>query len=60
MLKEGAKAPPFTLASSDGEEVSLADFMGKKVVLYFYPRDNTPGCTREAQDFRDALPKIRR
>jgi len=54
MLKEGQKAPPFKLDSSDGKTVSLADFAGKNVVLYFYPRDNTPGCTREAEAFRDA------
>jgi peroxiredoxin Q/BCP len=54
MLKEGQKAPPFKLESSDGKTVSLGDFAGKNVVLYFYPRDNTPGCTREAEAFRDA------
>lgn len=50
----GTEAPDFTLPGSHGEQVSLTDFRGKYVVLYFYPRDNTPGCTREAQDFRDA------
>jgi peroxiredoxin Q/BCP len=59
-VQEGKKAPAFTLASSEGKDVSLDDFKGKKVILYFYPRDNTPGCTREAQAFRDALPKIKR
>ena len=54
MLKEGRKAPAFKLESSDGGKVGLKDFAGKKLVLYFYPRDNTPGCTTEAQDFRDA------
>jgi len=49
----GAKAPSFTLPSTSGSTVSLADFAGRKVVLYFYPRDNTPGCTRQACDFRD-------
>ena len=48
MLKIGDKAPNFTLKNKDGKEVSLSDFLGKKVVLYFYPKDNTPGCTREA------------
>lgn len=60
MLKEGQKAPSFSLESSEGGKVSLADQKGKTVVLYFYPRDATPGCTREAQAFRDALPKLAR
>ncbi len=60
MLKEGQKAPAFTLESSDGEKVSLGDFAGKNVVLYFYPRDNTPGCTREAEGFRDAAPALKK
>jgi len=51
MLKEGDKAPIFCLKNAEGKEVCLSDFAGKKVVLYFYPRDNTPGCTIEAQDF---------
>ena len=54
MLSEGVKAPDFTLADKDGREVSLHDFAGKKVVVYFYPKDNTPGCTRQACAFRDA------
>ncbi len=54
MLKEGDKAPPFQLASDEGGTVSLRDFAGKALVLYFYPRDNTPGCTREAQAFTAA------
>ncbi|HJL20274.1 MAG TPA: thioredoxin-dependent thiol peroxidase [Sandaracinaceae bacterium LLY-WYZ-13_1] len=53
-IQEGKKAPPFTLESSEGGEAKLKDFAGKWVVLYFYPRDNTPGCTTEAQGFRDA------
>ncbi len=53
-LKEGDKAPDFTTTAQDGSKVSLSDFRGKAVVLYFYPRDNTPGCTREACAFRDA------
>ena len=51
MLETGVKAPDFTLFDKDGNEVSLSDFAGKKVVLYFYPRDNTPGCTRQACAF---------
>ena len=54
MLKEGDKAPSFDLASDEGGKVSLRDFAGKALVLYFYPRDNTPGCTREAQAFTEA------
>ena len=51
MLEIGAKAPDFTLFDKDGNSVSLSDFLGKKVVLYFYPKDNTPGCTRQACAF---------
>ncbi|MBP3348358.1 MAG: thioredoxin-dependent thiol peroxidase [Clostridia bacterium] len=54
MLKVGDKAPDFTLADKNGNEVSLRDFIGKKVVLYFYPKDNTPGCTRQACAFAGA------
>ena len=50
---EGKKAPEFTLQGNDGKQHSLADYRGKTVVLYFYPRDNTPGCTKEACGFRD-------
>ena len=53
MLKEGDKAPAFTLKNAEGESVSLSDFAGKTVVVYFYPKDNTPGCTKEACSFRD-------
>jgi len=52
-LKEGQKAPEFTAADQDGNTVTLSQFSGKKVVLYFYPKDDTPGCTAEACDFRD-------
>ena len=52
-LKEGDLAPAFTAKNQNGESVSLSDFAGKKVILYFYPKDNTPGCTAEACDFRD-------
>ena len=51
MIEAGTKAPDFTLSDADGHQISLSDFLGKKVVLYFYPRDNTPGCTREACAF---------
>ena len=51
MLEIGSKAPDFTLSDKDGNAVSLSDFAGKKVVLYFYPKDNTPGCTRQACAF---------
>lgn len=57
-LNIGDKAPDFTLPSDQHISVSLKDFRGKKVVLYFYPKDNTPGCTREACDFRDSLEKL--
>lgn len=53
MLQEGMKAPDFTLADETGTLRSLSEFAGKRVVLYFYPRDNTPGCTKEACAFRD-------
>jgi peroxiredoxin Q/BCP len=53
MLKEGQKAPVFSLDDDQGHKVSLADFKGQNVVLYFYPKDMTPGCTQEACDFRD-------
>ena len=55
MLAVGSVAPSFTLPDKDGNMVSLSDFAGKKVVLYFYPKDSTPGCTRQAQAFRDAF-----
>jgi len=54
MLETGIKAPDFTLLDKDGNSVSLSDFLGKKVVLYFYPKDNTPGCTRQACAFAAA------
>ena len=54
MLEIGMKAPAFTLSNKDGNTVSLSDFLGKKVVLYFYPKDNTPGCTRQACAFAAA------
>lgn len=54
MLEVGMKAPDFTLPDKDGREVSLSDFAGKRIVLYFYPKDNTPGCTRQACAFSGA------
>ena len=54
------KAPGFTLQDKDGRNVSLSDFAGKKVILYFYPKDNTPGCTRQAQAFSTAYEKFKR
>src|SRR2546426_1830144 len=53
-IQEGKAAPAFTLADAKGKEVSLADFAGRNVILYFYPRDDTPGCTKEACGFRNA------
>src|SRR5208337_2862633 len=58
MLKIGDKAPDFTLLSDEGKEVSLKDFKGQRVLLYFYPRASTPGCTIEACEFRDLKPKF--
>ena len=55
MLKEGSNAPAFTTTDTDGNTVKLKDLRGKKVVLYFYPKDDTPGCTKEACSFRDAF-----
>ena len=60
MLEVGTKAPEFTLPDKDGTAVSLADFSGKKVVLYFYPRDNTPGCTRQACAFAGAYEEFKK
>lgn len=54
MLKEGSKAPDFTAKDQNGNKVKLSEFRGKRVVLYFYPKDDTPGCTKEACSFRDA------
>ena len=60
MLEVGTKAPEFTLPDKDGNAVSLTDFAGKKVVLYFYPKDNTPGCTRQACAFAGAYQEFRK
>lgn len=59
MLQEKTTAPEFTLTDKDGNKVSLSDFRGKKVVLYFYPKDNTPGCTRQACAFAGAYSDFR-
>jgi len=55
---EGKKAPAFELAGSDGKSHALGEYAGKRVVIYFYPRDNTPGCTKEACRFRDLKPQL--
>ena len=55
MLKEGDKAPAFTVKDQDGNKVKLSDYKGRKVVLYFYPRDMTPGCTKQACSLRDGF-----
>ena len=60
MLEVGTKAPEFTLPDKDGKPVSLTDFAGKKVVLYFYPKDNTPGCTRQACAFAGAYEEFKK
>jgi len=59
-LTEGDKAPAFDLPSDSGKNVKLSEFKGKKVVLYFYPKDDTPGCTKEAIGFTEALAKFKR
>ena len=59
MLATGMKAPDFTLMNQHGEEIRLSDFLGRKVVLYFYPKDNTPGCTRQACAFADSYAAFR-
>jgi peroxiredoxin Q/BCP len=58
MLKEGQMAPEFSLPDANNNRVSLADFKGKNVVLYFYPRDNTGGCTKEALSFKENFPAL--
>jgi len=59
VLAEGAAAPDFKLMGTDNQAHSLKEFKGKKIVLYFYPKDDTPGCTKEACEFRDALDSIK-
>ncbi len=58
MIEVGKKAPDFTLLNQDGKKVKLSEFSGENVVLYFYPKDNTSGCTTEACNFRDSFPKL--
>jgi len=60
MVKEGTAAPVFKTTDANGETVNLKDFRGQKVVLYFYPKDDTPGCTKEACSFRDAFSKFKK
>lgn len=60
MLEVGMKAPDFTLPDKDGKNVSLSDFLGKKVVLYFYPKDNTPGCTKQACAFAGSFAEFKK
>jgi len=59
-IEEGKAAPAFTLPDSNGNKVALKDFKGKNVIVYFYPRDDTPGCTKEAQGFRDMWSQIQK
>ena len=59
-IEEGKKAPPFTLEDATGEKVSLSDFDGQHVIVYFYPKDDTPGCTKEACGFRDSWKTIQK
>src|SRR5262249_59909118 len=59
-IEEGKKAPPFTLQDASGADVSLSDFRGKHVIVYFYPKDDTPGCTKEACSFRDLWAELGR
>ena len=60
MIKENTKAPDFTLPSTNGENQKLKDLFGKYVVIYFYPKDDTPGCTIETNDFNKLLPKFKK
>ena len=60
MIKEKTKAPDFTLPSTNGENQKLKDLLGKYVVIYFYPKDDTPGCTIETNDFNKLLPKFKK
>lgn len=60
MVEEGKKAPAITLKNQDDQKVSLKDFLGNNVVLYFYPKDNTSGCTKEACNFRDEFPDFKK
>ena len=59
MLEIGTKAPEFTLPDQNGEMHSLSDYKGQKVILYFYPKDSTPGCTKQACNFGELMPQFR-
>lgn len=59
MIEVGKKAPDFTLMDQDGNKIKLSDYKGKPIVLYFYPKDDTPGCTKAACNFRDEFPKFK-
>jgi len=59
MVEKGDAAPDFTLPADDGSEVTLSKLRGKKVLIYFYPKDDTPGCTTQACDLRDRMPKVK-
>jgi peroxiredoxin Q/BCP len=59
MIERGKKAPGFSVQNQDGDTVSLDDFAGKNIVLYFYPKDDTPGCTTEACEFRDSHSELK-
>ncbi|MCL4313530.1 MAG: thioredoxin-dependent thiol peroxidase [Actinobacteria bacterium] len=59
-LEPGNQAPPFALPDADGQVVSLSDFLGKRVIVYFYPKDSTPGCTKEACQFNESLSEFKR
>ena len=59
-LKEGDQAPDFTAMTNEGATISLSDYKGKNVILYFYPRDNTPGCTKEACGLRDRMGDLKK
>jgi peroxiredoxin Q/BCP len=60
LIDEGKKAPAFSLNDQDGNTHRLSDYAGRPVILYFYPKDDTPGCTKESCDFRDTLPKFKK
>ncbi len=60
LIDEGKKAPAFSLNDQDGKAHKLSDYAGRPVILYFYPKDDTPGCTKESCDFRDNLPKFKK
>ncbi len=60
MIEIGKKAPAINLLDNNGKKRSLSEFLGKNIILYFYPKDNTPGCTQEACDFRDIFPKFQK